>query len=102
MKKLILCLVTLILMLFSASALAASSGEALITDTLRRAGITEPVQLTQWGDTAACFAETDGVKRLVILERHDGSWQIMIDNPAALIQEWDWPELLLDSDNAIF
>ncbi|MBR7173246.1 MAG: hypothetical protein IKD50_02305 [Clostridia bacterium] len=93
MKKPFLCLVALILMLFSASALAAGSDEALITDTLRQAGITEPVQLTQWGDTAACFAETDGVKRLVVLKRHDGAWQIMIDNPTALIQKWDWPEL---------
>lgn len=102
MKKLILCLVTLILMLFSVSALAASSDEALITDTLRQAGITEPVQLSQWGDTAACFTETDGVKRLVVLERHDGAWQIVIDNPTALIQEWDWPELYSDTDTAIY
>ena len=26
----------------------------------------------------------------------------MINNPTALIQEWEWPELLLDSGNAIF
>ena len=102
MKKPILCLVALILMLVSASALATSGDEALITDTLRQAGITEPVQLTQWGDTAACFAETDGVKRLVVLERHDGAWQIVIDNPTALIQEWDWPELYSDTDTAIY
>ncbi len=102
MKKPILCLVALIFMLFSASALAAGSDEALIADTLRQAGINEPVQLTQWGDTAACFAETDGIKRLVLLERHDGAWQIVIDNPSALIQERDWPQLLLDSDNAVF
>lgn len=101
MKKPFLCLVALILMLFSASALAAGSDEALITDTLRQAGITEPVQLTQWGDSAACFAETDGVKRLILLERHDGVWQIVIDNPTALIQEWDWPELYSDTDTAI-
>ena len=102
MKKPILCLATLIFMLVSASALATGGDEALITDTLRQAGITEPVQLSQWGGTAACFVETDGVRRLVLLERHDGSWQIVIDNPTALIQEWDWPELLLDSDNAVF
>ena len=76
-----------ILMLFSASALEAGSDEALITDTLRQTGITEPIQLSQWGDTAACFAETDGVKRLILLERHDGAWQIEIDNPTALIQD---------------
>ena len=42
MKKPVLCLVALILMLVSASALATSGDEALITDTLRQAGITEP------------------------------------------------------------
>ena len=50
MKKPILCLVALILMLLSSTALAAGSDEALITDTLRQAGITAPVQLTQWSD----------------------------------------------------
>ena len=102
MKKPILCLFALILMLFSASALAAGGDEALITDTLHRAGITEPVQLTQWGDTAACFTETDGVKRLILLERYDGAWQVVIDNPTALIQEWDWPKLYSDTDTAIY
>ena len=80
MKKTVCCLVALMLMLFSASALATSGDEVMITDTLRQAGITEPVQLSQWGDTAVCFAEKDGVKRLVLLERHGGAWQIVIDN----------------------
>ena len=75
---------TLILMLVNASALAANGDEALITDTLRQAGITEPVQLSQWGDTAACFAGTDGVKRLILLERHDGTY--IISMPSARIQ----------------
>ena len=48
MKKPILCLVALILMLFSASALAADSDEALITDTLRQAGITESDLIGAW------------------------------------------------------
>lgn len=48
MKKPILCLVALILMLFSASALAAGSDEALITDTLRQAGITESDLIGAW------------------------------------------------------
>ena len=100
MKKPVLCLIVLMLML-GASAFAAA-GDAQIADTLRQAGITDPVQLMQWGDTAACFAETDGVKRLVVLERHDGAWQVEIDNPTALIQDYDLPELYLDSDNAVF
>ena len=100
MKKTVLWVIAL--MLISASALAASGYEAQIVDTLRQSGITQPVQLTQWGDTAACFAETDGVKRLVVLERHDGVWQVVIDNPTALIQDRAWPQLLVDSDNAVF
>ncbi|MBR6955177.1 MAG: hypothetical protein IKH77_09130, partial [Clostridia bacterium] len=48
MKKPILCLVALILMLLSSTALAAGSGEALITDTLRQAGITESDLIGAW------------------------------------------------------
>ena len=102
MKRTILSLAALILMLCSASAWAAGSDEALITVTLRRADITQPVQLSQWGDTAVCFAETDGIKRLILLERHNGAWQIVINNPTALLQNADWPQLWVDSDNAVF
>ena len=102
MKKIILCGFALMLVLISASALAAAGEDAQITETLYQAGITQLTRLSQWGDTAACFAETDGIKRLILLERHDGVWQIVIDNPKALIQNRDWPELLLDSDNAVF
>ena len=91
---------TLMLMFFSAS--AAAGEDAQITNVLSRAGITEPVQLSQWGDTAACFADTEGTKRLILLEKHDGVWQIVIDNPTALIQGLDWPQLWLDSDSAVF
>ncbi len=90
------------MLLFSASAFAEERDSSRITDALLKAGISEPVQLSQWGDTAACFAETDGVKRLVLLEQLDGAWQIVIDNPTALIRGRDWPELWLDSDNAVF
>ena len=89
-------------LVFSAFAVAENQDKTQITDILGQAGIPQPVQLSQWGDTAACFADTDGVKRLVVLERHDGVWRIVINNPTALIQDMDWPELLLDSDNAVF
>ena len=102
MKKMIIGFFVLILMWIGVSALAADGGEAQIADTLRQAGVLQPVQLSQWGDTAVCFAETDRVKRLIVLERHDGEWQIVIDNPTALIQDFDWPEIWLDSDNAVF
>ncbi|MBR4458131.1 MAG: hypothetical protein IKS31_04135 [Clostridia bacterium] len=102
MRKMIIWVIALMLVSISASALADEGDEALITDILCQAGITEPIRLSQWGDTAACFAETDDVKRLVLLERHDGAWQIVIDNPTALFQDRDWPQLLLDSDNAVF
>ena len=102
MEKTILWVIALILILISATAVAETGDNVQITGILCQAGITEPVQLSQWGDTAACFVETDGVKRLVLLERHDGAWQIVIDNPTALIQDADWPELYLDSDISIY
>ena len=104
MRRILVFMVLILVFMMScvSYALASTNDEAKIKSTLNNAGISQPVQFSQWGDTAACFAETDGVKRLILLERHDGAWQIVIDNPTALIQEWDWPELLLDSDNAIF
>ena len=86
----------------SAAAAAAQDSGQEVEAALREAGVSEPVQLTQWGDTAACFADTEGTKRLIVLERQDGAWQIVIDNPTALMQDRDWPELLLDSDSALF
>ena len=70
MKKRILCIFVLMIMLISTSALAAVGDEAQITETLRQAAITRPVQLLQWGDTAVCFTEIDEVKRLIVLEQH--------------------------------
>ena len=102
MKKRILCIFVLMIMLISTSALAAVGDEAQITETLRQAAITRPVQLLQWGDTAVCFTEIDEVKRLIVLEQHNGVWQIVINNPTALIQDFDWPQLWLDSDNAMY
>ncbi len=102
MNKLLLVILLCVVMLFSASAIAENQNRTQITDALLQAGISEPVQLSQWGDTAACFAETDRTKRLILLEKREGVWQIVINNPTALIQNADWPELVLDSDNAVF
>lgn len=104
MRRILVFMVLILVFMMScvSYALASTNDEAKIKSTLNNAGISQPVQLSQWGDTAACFAETDGVKRLVLLERHDGAWQIIIDNPTALMQDRDWPVLQLDSDNAIF
>ena len=102
MNKPLLVILLCVVMLFSASAIAENQDRTQITDALLQAGISEPVQLSQWGDTAACFAETDGTKRLILLEKREGEWQIVIDNPTALIRNADWPELVLDSDNAVF
>ena len=102
MKKAILCVIAMMLILFSASALAGIGDEGPITEALRHAGITRPVQLSQWGNTAVCFAETDNVKRFLVLEKKEGKWQIVINNPTALIQNMDWPQLWLDSDDSVF
>ena len=93
MRRILVFMVLILVFMMScvSYALASTNDEDKIKSSLNNAGISQPVQLSQWGDTAACFVETDGVKRLVLLERHDGAWQIVIDNPTALIQEWDWP-----------
>ena len=102
MKKSLFITLLCAVLFFSAFAAAENQDGTQITDILIQAGITQPVQLSQWGDTAACFADTDGIKRLILLERHNGAWQIVIDNPTALLQNADWPQLWLDSDNAVF
>jgi len=94
--------ITVLLILMSAFAQAEVGNEASILTVLGNAGISKPVQLSQWGDTAVCFSEADGVKRFLVLENRESGWQIVIDNPTALIQDADWPELVLDSDNAVF
>ncbi len=100
MKKILLsCLLG---MLFLLSAAAMAETEPGIGEALRNAGIDRPVQLVQWGKTAVCFAEMDNAKCLIVLERHADAWQIVINNPTALIQDADWPMLSPDSDNAIF
>ncbi len=100
MRKTIFCVLALVL-LIGALAPAAAGDDAQIKDTLRQAGVTEPARLSRWGDTAACFAETDGVKRLIVLEKQDGAWRIVVDNPTALIQDAGWPEMYLDSDLSV-
>ena len=101
MKKAIMFLVTVLTVVLCGVSLAEEANSEIL-DVLNAAGIQNPVQLSQWGDTGACFAETDGVKHLIVLERHDTDWEIVIDNPTALIQEWDWPELYSDTDTAIY
>ena len=100
MKRIALFTITLILLLCMSVSLADEADETAAV--LKNAGIQQPVQMSQWGSTAACFAETDGMKRLIVMEKRDGIWQIVINNPTALMQNAEWPKLWLDSDNAVF
>lgn len=101
MKKALMLLVMLLTVTLSVASFAEDANTG-ITAVLNAIGIQNPIQLSQWGDTAACFAETNGVKRLIVLEKHEGVWQIVIDNPTALLQDRGWPELFLESDISIF
>ena len=101
MKKALILLIILLTVTFCVVSFAEDVTTG-ITTVLDTAGIQNPIQLSQWGNTAACFAETDGVKRLIVLEKRDGVWQIVIDNPTALLQDRDWPELYLDSEQSIY
>ena len=102
MKKVLFISFLCVSMFFLTFSIAENQDGTQITDTLRQAGITDPVQLSQWDDTAVCFSEIEGKKRLVVLEKKENFWQIKIDNPTALIQDADWPELYLESDNSIY
>lgn len=98
MKKMMICLL-LMLTLFAAAALAETDA---IEAALLRAGIAQPVQLQQAGNVAACFAEAEGVQRLIVLEAKAGVWQIIINNPTALIPAEALPTLWLDNGDAIY
>ena len=101
MKKAFMILVMLLMVTLSMFSFAEDTTTGII-NVLDTAGIQNPIQLSQWGDTAACFAKTDGVKRLIVLEKQNNGWQIVVNNPTALMQDRDLPQLLLDSDNAVF
>ena len=53
-------------------ALASTNDEAKIKSTLNNAGISQPVQFSN-GAQRPVSPKTEGVKRLVVLERHDGA-----------------------------
>ncbi len=97
MKKWMLCL--LLALLCATAALADTDG---IETALRQAGLSQPVQLQQSGNVAACFAEAEGVQRLIVLEATDGVWQIIVNNPSALIPAEALPTLWLDNGDAIY
>lgn len=97
MRKMLFCL--LLTLLCMAAALA--EGDP-VEAAVRQAGLSQPVQIRQSGNIAACFAEAEGVQRLVVLEQRDGVWQVVIDNPTALIPAEALPALWLDNGDAIY
>ena len=101
MRKILLpiLVITIIMLCAVCSAEDITAG---ITAVLSDAGLNNPIQLQTWGDTAVCFIEQNGTKNLIVLENKSGRWEITVNNPTALIQNADWPELNVDSDNAIF
>lgn len=55
-----------------------------------------------WGDTAAAVMEGGGRRLLLVAERQDGAWRIVIDNAHALDPDGPCPTLFLDSDIALY
>ena len=56
----------------------------------------------EWGDTAAAVMEGDGRRVLLVAEKQDGAWRIVVDNPNALDPDGACPKLLLDTDTALY
>ena len=97
MKKWMFCL--LLTLLCATAALADTES---IEAALLQAGLSQPVQLQQSGHVAACFAEAEDVQRLVVLEQREGGWQLVVNNPAALIPAEALPSLGLENGDAIY
>lgn len=55
-----------------------------------------------WGDTAAAVMEGEGQRALLVAEKQDGAWRIVIDNPNALDPDAPCPSLLMDTDTALY
>lgn len=95
--------ILLLLLLFTISVrCVAEDTSSGILETLKKSGITNPVQLRICGNTAACFTEKSGKKSLCVLEKINGTWQLDINNPNALKQDRDFPILFMDNDDTLF
>ena len=93
-----LILTVLLFLAVSAAYAAGGQDDAEITALLENAGIASPAQLSRRDGVAACLAEAEGQRRLIVLEKQDGAWKIVIDNPSALFQDGEAPELKVDED----
>ena len=101
-KALSVIFVILCLLYASCSAEAQSETADEIRSVMASEGYSGLVQLQTRGDSAACFADKDGIKYLCMLEKKNTVWKLLISNADALYQELDYPFLQLDSDQAVF
>jgi len=61
----------------------------------------EAIAQDMWGNTAAAVMAMEEKRVLCVAENIGGTWQLTVENPTAL-RQGETPQLLLDSDNAIF
>ncbi len=54
------------------------------------------------GDLAVAVMQGEAGKTLLVAEKRNGAWQIVVDNPNALEQDSPCPRLHVDSDNVFF
>ena len=69
-KRKFFLLILAVMALWVIFATAETEDNAKIADALQEAEISQPVQLSQWGDTAVCFAEMNHVLRIDRKERY--------------------------------
>ena len=55
----------------------------------------------EWGTAAAAALAKGDERVLCVAEEYNGTWRVVIDNPAAL-RKGETPSILMDSDNALF
>lgn len=98
MKRMLIWLAALLLWNLTGAAASAAPEECL----WERYPNAQDVSLQQWGDTAAAVLTADGTHVLCVMEKHSGQWTLTVDNAAALLQHEPLPQLLLDSDSALY
>ncbi len=101
MKRLTAWLLSLMLLLAAIPALADDT--AAVIAILQKAHPQMTLHdLRTWGGTAAAVLAENGVNILCVLEKTGGQWALVVDNPRALLQDLECPQLLLDTDDALF
>ena len=99
--KLRVLLAALALFLLPAFSLAGTPDDAAMAAMQSAHPAASVAVCDAWGDSAAAVLAMDDARILCVAERKDGTWQVTIDNPAA-IPAGSTPLIVMDCDTSLF